>query len=130
MQAPDLVAAARETGRLVEAVAETAYLLGERLRLTWLEGELDGLPVDTRTRRWARRALHDDLLQARRDLVVRALAPAGDATPAAAAEALLAEIDLQRARLERFLRSLALERAGGLPALTLAVRQLRTLAAG
>jgi NAD-specific glutamate dehydrogenase len=84
--------------------------------------------VDTRTRRWAVRALHDDLLEARRELVARALALGGDGGPEAAVDALLGEIDLQRARLERFLRSLALERAGGLPALTLAVRQLRTLA--
>ena len=128
VQAPGLIAVARAGGHPVELVAEASFLLGERLRLNWLAGELDGLPVDTRTRRWAVRALHDDLLEARCQLVARALALAGDVGADAAVEALMREIGPQRARLDRFLRSLALERAGGLPALTLAVRQLRTLA--
>ena len=52
------------------------------------------------------------------------------ATAMRGVEALLEELDGERARLERFFRALSLDRAGGLPALTLAVRQLRALAEG
>ena len=125
--APDVASVAEASGRPVAEVADTAYRLGQRLRLTWLEGELAELPADTRTRRWAARALGDDLLEVRRALVARALA-LGDGD--GGVEALLEELDGERARLERFFRALSLDRAGGLPALTLAVRQLRALAEG
>jgi len=125
--APDMAFVAQQAGLELDDVARAFLLLDERLRMAWLEAELDRLAATTRWQRWAVEAVRDDLLLARRELALGALAAEpGDVE--AAVERLLATHAMAAARLESFLRSLEVEGAD-LAGLTLAVRQLRSLAA-
>jgi glutamate dehydrogenase len=124
--APDIVAIARLTERSVEDVAHAFFRLGQALQLTWLEREIEALPVATRTQRWALQAVRDDVLAARRLVAERALRDAPD-EPAEAAIDRFLEAHAQRVeRLTGMTRSLAGEGAD-LAGLTLAARQLRGL---
>jgi glutamate dehydrogenase len=124
--APDIVLVARSTGRGVEEVAGAFFVLGRELQLSWLEREIDRLPVGTRMQRWALQAVRDDVLAARRAVAERALRDAPDAPAEEAVERFLTERGEGRARLTAFTRALAGEGAD-LAGLTLAVRQLRAL---
>ena len=124
--APDIVAIARISGRTVEEVARAFFRLGQALQLTWLEREIDRLPVGTRMQRWALQAVRDDILAARRLVAERALRDAPDATADEAIDDFLEANADGVARLAGFTRALAGEGAD-LAGLTLAVRQLRAL---
>jgi glutamate dehydrogenase len=100
-QAPDIIAIAHATGRPVEAVAAAVHELGARLEVVWLLDALDQLPQPTRTQRWATQAVREDCLDALADLT----------------------------RLEQVTGSLSIDGSRDLPALMLAVRALRALAA-
>ena len=124
--APDIVAIARLTERSVEDVAHAFFRLGQALQLTWLESEIETLPVGTRTQRWALQAVRDDVLAARRLVAEQALQDAPD-EPAEAAIDRFLEAHAQRVeRLTGMTRSLAGE-GPDLAGLTLAARQLRAL---
>jgi glutamate dehydrogenase len=130
MQAPDIIAVAAATQRPVEEVTRAFHRLGERLDIVWLLRALDGLPQATRTQRWATQAVREDCLEALAELAGGALADASPDTEAvAAADAFLeARAPLCR-RFAAVTASLTVEDTGDLPALMLAVRALRALAA-
>ena len=110
-------------------VARVFYLLGEALHLDWLEARLDDLPAVSRWQRWAVQAVEDDLTLVRREIAQKAIdtAPGADADEAVAAY--LAARPEASERLSRFMRGLALEGVTDLAVLTVAVRQIRGLAA-
>ncbi len=128
LHAPDIIAAARATGRDVLDVARAFFDLGEELGLERLEHQVLALPATTRIQRWVQQALLDDVLQARRAVAQRALEEAPDADPVAAVERFLGEREPARRRLATVARALAAENEGGLAGLALAVRHLRALA--
>ena len=96
----------------------------------WLLGALDELPQSTRTQRWSVQAVREDCLDALAELARSALTSAepGD-DPAAAVDSYLDARASQARRLGAVTASLTVEGAGDLPALMLAVRALRALAA-
>ncbi|HWK27375.1 MAG TPA: NAD-glutamate dehydrogenase [Solirubrobacter sp.] len=126
--APDMVWVAGATGCSIEDVAAVFFEVGDVLRLDWIEAELERVPAPSRMQRWALQAVREDAAQVRRELAGGVLAE----TPAGPAAERLAAYLEERAgtvrRLKAFLRSLAREGEPDLAGLTLAVRQLRTLA--
>ena len=129
VHAPDIVVVARQTGRPVPDVARVFYLLGEALHLDWLEARLDDLPAVSRWQRWAIQATEDDLTLVRRQIAQRAIEGAPTAAADEAVATYLASRPEAAERLSRFMRSLALEGVTDLAVLTVAVRQIRSLAA-
>jgi glutamate dehydrogenase len=124
--APDIIAVARDTGRSLEDVANAFFLAGERLHLDWLERRLVELPEASRWQRWAAKAMEDDVMALRRDVALRALSH----TPKPAAEALddyLSDRGEAYERLGRLIESLATQEEDGLAALTVALRQVRSV---
>ncbi|MGZ4149820.1 MAG: NAD-glutamate dehydrogenase domain-containing protein, partial [Actinomycetota bacterium] len=128
VHAPDIVAVAHATGRSVLEVARGFFLLGERLRIDWLEQRLEDLATGSRWQRWARQSTEDDLLAVRRQLCEHVLANAGGAPIDAAVDGFL-ELQAERVeRLQRFMHALSVEGVTDLSQLTVAVRQIRALA--
>jgi glutamate dehydrogenase len=126
--APDVIALAARSGRPAEAVAHVFELLGVRLRIGWLEQEIEALPTASRMQRWAQQALRDDALRARRELAARALAEAGEGEDAeAVVDAFLAARRRECERQAAFARRLSGDGEPDLAGLTLAVRGLRAL---
>jgi glutamate dehydrogenase len=130
MQAPDVIAVAEGTGWPVEDVTRAFHALVSRLDVVWLLGALDELPQPTRTQRWAVHAVREDCLEALAELARCALdgARPGD-DPVAAVDSFLDARASQARRLATVTGSLTVEGTGDLPALMLAVRALRALAA-
>ena len=130
MQAPDIIAVAAGTGWEVEDVTRAFHALASRLDIVWLLGALDELPQPTRTQRWAVQAVREDCMEALAELARSALVEAADGQDAVeAVEAFLdARPGLSR-RLDAVTSSLTVEGTGDLPALMLAVRAVRALAA-
>jgi glutamate dehydrogenase len=126
---PDIISVARATGRGVLEVARGFFLLGERLRIDWLEQRLAEQPAKTRWQRWAIRSMEDDLFTIRRQLIETILEHAGGRPIDEAVEAFLEDRSAPFGRLQRFLRSLAIEGVTDLSQLTVALRQLRTMVA-
>ncbi|HXS43801.1 MAG TPA: NAD-glutamate dehydrogenase domain-containing protein, partial [Solirubrobacteraceae bacterium] len=124
---PDVLAVAAATGRDVEPVARAFSAVGDALRLEWLEGEIEDLPIGTRTQRWAQQAARDDVIELRRALAERALREAPEDDVEAAVERFVATRADALERLGRLVRSLGLEEGTDLAGVTLAVRQLRAL---
>jgi glutamate dehydrogenase len=124
---PDVLAVAAATGRDVEPVARAFSAVGDALRLEWLEGEIEELPIGTRTQRWAQQAARDDVIELRRALAERALREAPGDDVEAAVERFVATRADALERLGRLVRSLGLEEGTDLAGVTLAVRQLRAL---
>lgn len=127
--APDMVWVAGTTGRPIEQVAEVFFAVGAELRLDWIETELERVPATTRMQRWAQQAVREDAAQVRRELAGGVLAEHPGGTAEEAVAAYLAERADALRRFTAFLRSLSREGEADLVGLTLAVRQLRTLAA-
>jgi glutamate dehydrogenase len=122
VHAPDTVTVAGSTGRPIEDVARVFFAVGDRLRLDWIQRELERIPAPTRMQRWALQALREDAYAVRRELAGAVLSEAdGDV------ERFLEERSDRVARLTAFLRSLAREGEADLAGLTLAVRQLRSV---
>jgi glutamate dehydrogenase len=128
VHAPDIISVAAESGRDVVEVARAFFLVGEAFHIDRLERAMDRTEPTSRWQRWALQALEDDLLSVRRDLAATAIIegvgrPIDDAVAAflgSRAEAI--------GRLDRFMRSLAADPGGGLSALSVAVRQVRSVA--
>jgi len=130
MHAPDIIAVAEATGSAVEDVARAFHALAERLEIGWLLGALDALPQPTRTQRWAVQAVREDCLEALAELARAALVhAAADEDAAAAVDTYLDARAAQSRRLAAVIASLTVEGTGDLPALMLAVRAVRALAA-
>ncbi len=126
---PDVASVAKATGRPIEDVTLAFFVVGETAYIDWLDARVAAVSATTRWHRWALQALEDDLRLLRRQVAERALAH-GEGQPAdeAVASYLRSRGDVT-ARLGRFMRGLVLEEAGDLAALTVAVRQVRALAA-
>jgi glutamate dehydrogenase len=125
---PDIIAVSYATGRSLLEVARGFFLLGERLEIDWLERQLDELPAGTRWQRWAQQSMEDDLIAVRRQLCEVALAEADGAQVDEAVNRFLQRRSEPVARLQRFMRSLAVDGLSDLAQLTVAVRQVRSLA--
>jgi glutamate dehydrogenase len=116
------------TGRSPLEVARGFFLLGERLDIDWLEGQLEQLPAKTRWQRWAQQSMEDDLFAVRRRLCERVLEHADGATIDEAVDRFFAERAQAVERVMRFLRTLKAEGVSDLSQLTVAMRQVRSLA--
>jgi glutamate dehydrogenase len=127
LHAPNMIAVAAATERDLREVAEVFYLVGDRFRLDWLEGELQRVRAVGRMQRWALQAVREDAYLARRELAQTALAENPEAAPEEAVEAFLESRETERRRVAAFLRALSREGEPDLAGFTLAVRQLRTI---
>jgi glutamate dehydrogenase len=126
---PDVLAVCKATGRTLEDVASVFFLVGERVHLDLLEEGLARLPTPSRFDRWAAQAVSDDLLALRREIARRALESADGVPPAEALERFLATRVDTEARLDRLVASLETQAETTLAALTVALRQIRSLVA-
>jgi glutamate dehydrogenase len=124
---PDIISVAHNRGRSVQEVARAFFLLGERLDIDWLEFRLEELPAASRWQRWAVQSMEDDIFLVRRQLAERVIEEAGGAPIDEAVEAFLEQRAEPYARLQRFMRSLAMEGVNDLAQLTVALRQIRAL---
>ena len=125
---PDIIAVSHATGREPLEIARGFFLLGEELKLDWLESQLEQVQTSSRWQRWARQSMEDDLFAVRRRLCAVGLEEAGGAPIDEAVSRFLAARAEPASRLERFVKGLALEGVTDLSQLTVALRQLRTLA--
>ena len=125
---PNVIAVSERTGRSIQDVARAFVLVGEALYVDWLEARLRDVPAASRWQRWAIQAIEDDLHLLRGSLAERVLGLAPGAPVDEALDAFLASSSEPFARLTRFMRSLALEEASELAAVTVAVRKIRSLA--
>jgi glutamate dehydrogenase len=124
---PDIISVARATGRPVLEVARGFFLLGERLEIDWLEQRLSEQPAKTRWQRWALHSMEDDLYTIRRQIIETVLEQAGGRPIDEAVDAFLEDRSAAYGRVQRFMRSLAMEGVTDLSQLTVALRQLRSL---
>jgi glutamate dehydrogenase len=124
---PDIIAVAHTSGRTVLEVARAFFLLGERLQLDWLEKQVESMPGGSRWQRWALQSMEDDLFTLRRSLAEAVLDECGGLPIDEAVEKFLESRQDAYARLQRFMRSLAVEGMGDLAPLTVALRQIRSL---
>jgi glutamate dehydrogenase len=124
--APDIVAVAKATGRPLEDVANAFFLAGERLSLDWLERRLVELPEASRWERRAAGVMADDLMGARRDVTLQALSRTSKPAEAALDD-YLAERGEALDRLRRLIESLSEKGETNLAALTVALRQVRSV---
>jgi glutamate dehydrogenase len=125
---PDIIAVSRASGYPVLEVARGFFLLGERLELDWLETQLANLIVSTRWQHWAKQSIEDELFAARRMMCEHVLEEAADLPIDQAVDAFLEAHAEPAARLQRFMRGLAVEGVTDLAQLTVALRQIRALA--
>jgi glutamate dehydrogenase len=128
VHAPDIIAVASESGRDVEEVARAFFLVGEAFHIDRLERAMDRVEPASRWQRWALQALEDDLLSVRRDLAATAIAEGVGRPIDDAVDTFLGSRAEAIGRLDRFMRSLAADPGGGLAALSVAVRQVRSVA--
>ena len=124
---PDIISVSRATGRPVLEVARGFFLLGERLEIDWLEQRLAEQPAKTRWQRWALHSMEDDLYTIRREIIETVLEHAGGRPIDEAVDAFLEDRSAAYGRVQRFMRSLAMEGVTDLSQLTVALRQLRSL---
>jgi glutamate dehydrogenase len=108
-------------------VGRAFFLAGERLSIDWLEQRLSEQPAKTRWQRWAVRSMEDDLYTIRREIVETVLEHAGGRPVDEAVAAYLEDRAAPYGRLQRFMRSLAMEGVSDIAQLTVALRQIRSL---
>jgi glutamate dehydrogenase len=125
---PNVVSVAAETGRSVEEVTRAFFLVGDAAYIDWLEARLAEVPATTRWHRWALLAVEEDLRTARRRLAEHVLRHAEGGPVDEGFAVFASHHEDPTKRLGRFMRSLALEEASDLAAVTVAVRQIRALA--
>jgi glutamate dehydrogenase len=124
----DIVDVAAATDEPPEAVAEVYFTLGDRLKLHWLRGHVEGLPRDNRWRTLARAALRDDLYNLQASLTAEILRGTSEDLPAP--ERIEAWISANRDASERALQILSDVNASGsfeLATLSVALREVRNL---
>jgi glutamate dehydrogenase len=124
---PDIITVSHATGRTVLEVARAFFLLGERLQLDWLEKQVEAMPGGSRWMRWALQSMEDDLFTLRRSLAEAVLDECSGLPIDEAVEKFLESRDDAFTRLQRFMRSLAVDGMGDLAQLTVALRQIRSL---
>jgi glutamate dehydrogenase len=128
VHAPDIIAVAHASGRAPLEIARAFFVIGERLDIDWLEAQLEQLRATTRWQRWAQQSMEDDLFALRRLLCERVLEVADGEGIDVATERFFAERSQMLERVMRFLRGLKMEGVSDLSQLTVAVRQIRSLA--
>jgi glutamate dehydrogenase len=128
VHAPDIIAVAHATGRAPLEVARGFFVIGERLDIDWIETQLEQLPAATRWQRWAQQSMEDDLFALRRRLCERVLEQADGVAIDIAIDEFFAERAQTCERVMRFLRGLKMEGVSDLSQLTVAVRQIRSIA--
>jgi glutamate dehydrogenase len=128
VHAPDIIAVAHATGRAPLEVARGFFVIGERLDIDWIETQLEQLPAATRWQRWAQQSMEDDLFALRRRLCERVLEHADGVAIDVAIDEFFAERAQTCERVMRFLRGLKMEGVSDLSQLTVAVRQIRSIA--
>jgi glutamate dehydrogenase len=124
---PNVVSASEATGRSIADVTKAFFLVGETMYVDWLEARVGEVSATTRWHRWAAQALEEDLRLLRRRVAERVLTQGGDVSVDEALAAYVASHRAVLTRLRRFMRGLAHEEASDLAALTVAVRQVRSL---
>jgi glutamate dehydrogenase len=128
VHAPDIIAVAHASGRAPLEVARGFFVIGERLDIDWIETQLEQLPAATRWQRWAQQSMEDDLFALRRRLCERVLEHADGVAIDVAIDEFFAERAQTCERVMRFLRGLKMEGVSDLSQLTVAVRQIRSIA--
>jgi glutamate dehydrogenase len=126
---PSVIAVSTQTGLPIDDVARAFFLIGEAAYVDWLESRLGGVVTSDRWHRWALQAVEDDLLLVRGQMAERVLSESPGAPVEDAVAAFLDARAEAFSRLARFMRALALEEVSDLAAVTVAVRQIRSLAA-
>jgi glutamate dehydrogenase len=126
---PDIAQVAQVTGRSLQDVATTFFLVGEQLHIDALERRVFALHSESRWERWAALAMEDDLMAVRREVAERVLLAAPDSPVEEAVELYLATRSETYERLNRLLAGLDGDIEVGLAALTVALRQVRGVAA-
>ena len=124
---PDIITVSHASGRTVLEVARAFFLLGEALQLDWLENQVESMPGGSRWQRWALQSMEEDLFTLRRSLAETVLEECGGLPIDEAVEKFLETRADAFARLQRFMRSLAVDGMGDLAKLTVALRQIRAL---
>ncbi|CAN5688617.1 NAD-glutamate dehydrogenase [soil metagenome] len=124
---PDIITVSHSSGRTVLEVARAFFLLGERLQLDWLEKQVETMPAGSRWQRWALQSMEDDLFTLRRSLAEAVLDECSGLPIDEAVEKFLESRDDAFTRLQRFMRSLAVDGMGDLAQLTVSLRQIRAL---
>ena len=126
---PDIAQVAQITGRSIQEVAAAFFLVGERLHIDALEQRVLALESDSRWERWAALAMEDDLMAVRREVAERVL-QAAPGQPAGGGRRALPRHPLRDLRAaNRLLGGLEGDTEVGLAALTVALRQVRGVAA-
>ena len=126
---PNVIAVSTQTGLPIDDVARAFFLIGEAVYVDWLESRLGGVVTSNRWHRWALQAVEDDLLLVRGQMAERVLSESPGAPVEDAVAAFLDARAEAFSRLARFMRALAVEEVSDLAAVTVAVRQIRSLAA-
>ncbi|MGH2528204.1 MAG: NAD-glutamate dehydrogenase domain-containing protein, partial [Actinomycetota bacterium] len=126
---PNILVVAERTGRPAQDVARAFFLVGDALFIDWLEGRLGDLTAVSRWHRWAVQSMEDELLGLRSQIAEKVVAGAGDLPIDKAVATFLESRADVLARISRFMRELAGEEVSDLAAMTVAVRQIRALAA-
>ena len=124
--APDIVELAAVAGVPVAQATAAYFLVGERLRVLWLLGAVNGLVVRGRWQALARTTLRDDIYRLHRSVVADVLAQSGG-SPQARFESWLKANETRVQFCEQ--RMVALQASGTQDFMTLAVgvRELRKL---
>jgi glutamate dehydrogenase len=126
---PNVIAVSAQTSLPIDDVARAFFLIGEAAYVDWLESRLGGVVTSNRWHRWALQAVEDDLLLVRGQMAERVLSESPGAPVEDAVAAFLEARAEAFSRLARFMRALAVEEVSDLAAVTVAVRQIRSLAA-
>jgi glutamate dehydrogenase len=124
---PNVIEVAKRIRRPVDDVARAFLLVGDAAFIDWLETRLEGLATPSKWYRWAALGLRDDLLSIRREIAERALLEGGEALADQAVATFLDRRAEELERLSRFIRTLSVEDANDVAAMTVALRQVRAL---
>jgi glutamate dehydrogenase len=125
---PNIITVAEHTGRPLEDVARIFFLVGEAMYIDWLEGRLRQLAATSRWQRWAAQTIQEEMLFVRSQIAERVVGEGGDLAPEQAVGSYVESRSVALGRLSRFERSLAMEDANDLSAMTVALRYVRALA--
>ena len=126
---PDIAQVAQITGRSLQDVAATSSWSASSCTSTPSSSGVFALKSESRWERWAALAMEDDLMAVRREVAERVLLAAPDSPVEEAVELYLATRSETYERLNRLLGGLDGDIEVGLAALTVALRQVRGVAA-
>ncbi len=128
MHGPNIISVAERTKKPLEDVARTFFLVGEAMFIDWLEGRLGQLAATSRWQRWAAQTIHEEMLALRSQISEHVVVEGGGQPPDVAITNYIGSRSEALGRLSKFERSLAMEDANDLSAMTVALRYVRALA--